>query len=103
MHGRHHITPARQRAMQAGRDRARRERAAPEYPPALPELRRRITVEDFDFGRRVVVVELYRTRRLDCYRVEIDGKRVPGRYGWARVLAMVRARFLRVRSVLRGE
>ena len=62
------------RAMLAGKERARLERPAPEYPAALPELRMRITVERLDFGREVHVVELRRTRRVDVYAVTIDGK-----------------------------
>ncbi|MEN6540842.1 MAG: hypothetical protein ABFC67_14640 [Mizugakiibacter sp.] len=30
--------------MRAGKDRARMERPAPDYPPSLPELRRRIVI-----------------------------------------------------------
>ena len=39
-----------QARMQAGRDRARMDRPAPDYPPILPDLRRRIVIEDWDFG-----------------------------------------------------
>jgi hypothetical protein len=34
----------------AERERRRLAGRAPDYPPELPELRRRIVVEDFDFG-----------------------------------------------------
>lgn len=63
-----------QARMQAGRDRARMDRAAPDYPPILPDLRRRIVIEDWDFGHRVHVLELHRTTRIDCYRVVADGQ-----------------------------
>lgn len=63
-----------------------------------PELRRRITIEDFDCGQRTVVIELHRTRRIDAYAVVVDGK--PWRkMGWARVLDCVRRAFPRVASV----
>lgn len=39
-----------QEAMQRGRERARMERPAPEYPPELPELRREIIIRDHDHG-----------------------------------------------------
>ena len=37
----------------AERQRRRLEAPAPAYPPGLPELRRRIVVEDFDLGEVV--------------------------------------------------
>lgn len=63
-----------------------------------PELRRRITIEDFDCGTpRIVVIELHRTRRIDAYAVVVDGK--PWRkMGWARVLDCARRAFPRVAS-----
>lgn len=63
-----------------------------------PELRRRITIEDFDCGKpRIVVIELRRTRRIDAYAVTVDGK--PWRnMGWARLLDAVRRAFPRVCS-----
>jgi hypothetical protein len=64
---------ARQAAMQAGRDRARMARPAPDYPAVLPELRMRITVERFDFSPQTHVFELRRSRRVDQYRVFVDG------------------------------
>lgn len=66
-------TQVRQRAMQAGRDAARLARPAPEYPAELPDLRMRITVERFDFDNERHVIELHRTRRVDVYRVTVDG------------------------------
>lgn len=50
------------------------DRPAPDYPPILPDLRRRIVIEDWDFGHRVHVLELHRTSRIDCYRVVADGQ-----------------------------
>ena len=37
-------------AMRIGQERARMARPAEERAPELPELRRRIVIEDFDFG-----------------------------------------------------
>ena len=62
-----------QAAMQAGRDAARMARPAPDYPPELPDLRMRITVERLDFGHERHVIELHRTRRCDVYRATVDG------------------------------
>lgn len=64
----------RQAAMQAGKARARMSGPAPDYPPELPEVRMRITVERLDFGREEHVFELRRTRRVDSYAVYVDGK-----------------------------
>jgi hypothetical protein len=79
------------------RERRRLEAPAPDSPPPLPLLRRRIVVEDFDFGEVVRhEVRLYRSSRVDCYVVEVDGRRLPGRLGWARVLGLIRKAFVRV-------
>ena len=84
----------------AERERRRLEGPAPDYPPDLPHLRRRIVVEDFDFGEPVChEIRLYRSNRADCYVVEVDGVRLPGRMGWARVLELVRKAFVRVRPL----
>jgi hypothetical protein len=84
----------------AERERRRLEGPAPDYPPDLPDLRRRIVVEDFDSGEVVRhELKLYRSSRVDCYVVEVDGERLPGRMGWARVLELVRKAFVRVRPL----
>lgn len=65
---------ARLRAMKAGKDAARMARPAPDYPPELPDLRMRIVVERFDSGEPTRhVFELRRSRRIDQYRVDVDG------------------------------
>lgn len=61
-------------AMRLGKDRARMERPAPDYPATLPDLRMRITVERLDFGHETHVFELRCTNRVDVYAVLIDGK-----------------------------
>lgn len=68
-----------------------------------PRLRRRITIEDFDGGEPVRhVVEMFRTNRIDSYRVEIDGSawmpRGAKRIGWSRVLDWVRKAMPRLAS-----
>ena len=72
------------------------EQRPPHWRP--PELRRRITIEDFDGpGARTVTIELRRTRRIDTYAVIVDGKPWK-RMGWSRVLDVVRRGFPRVAS-----
>lgn len=70
----------------------------PDYPPDLPDLRRRIVIEDFDFGHKVHVLELHRTNRVDCYRVVADGVEWKKRIGWSRILAGLRKAMPRVGS-----
>lgn len=50
--------------MIAARNQRRIEQPAPDYPAVLPDLRRRIVVEDFDFGHRVHVIELRNRREV---------------------------------------
>lgn len=83
-------------AMRRGKAAARITRLAPDYPPALPDLRRRIVIEDFDFGHQVHVLELFRTNRIDCYRVVADGVEWKRRIGWSGILAGLRKAMPRV-------
>lgn len=85
--------------MKAGKDAARMERPAPDYPPTLPELRRSIVIEDFDFGHSVHVLELHRTNRVDCYRVVADGVEWKRRAGWSKILAGLRKSMPRVSAL----
>ena len=88
---------ARLRAMAEGRERARLARPAPSYPAVLPDLRMRITVERFDFDGERHVFELHRTRRVDTYRVTVDG-RAWMTAGLSTVLAGIRKSCPRVMS-----
>lgn len=81
------------------KERKRLEGPAPKYPYEPPEIRRRIIVEDYDFGRVVRhELVLFRSDRIDCYRVAVDGKLLPGRKGWAKALELVRKAFVRVKE-----
>lgn len=82
--------------MRRGKDAARMSRRAPDYPVSLPDLRRRIVIEDFDFGHRIHVLELFRTNRIDCYRVVADGVEWKRRIGWSGILAGLRKSLPRV-------
>jgi len=83
-------------AIRAGRDSARMAAPPPDYPVDLPALRRRIIIEDFDFGHRVHVMELHKTDRIDCYRVTVDGEPWKDRIGWSQILAGLRKSLPRV-------
>ena len=98
---RHRQIVARQRkleAMRRGRDRARMARPAPVRAPDLPDLRREVVVIDHDSGEPTThTLRLYKTRRVDTYRIEADGK--PWRCcGWATCLTGLRKAYPRVPS-----
>lgn len=82
--------------MRAWRDAARVSRPEPGYPPQLPALRRQIIIRDFDFGERIHTIDLYRTNRVDCYRVVADGVEWKKRIGWSQILAGLRKSMPRV-------
>lgn len=82
--------------------RPREEVAAELQRPALwqpPELRRRVTIEDFDGPEtQLHVIELHRTSRIDCYRAVVDGHAWRDSIGWSRVLDGLRKALPRVAS-----
>jgi hypothetical protein len=87
------------RAARDARERRRLERPAPSYPRELPSLRRTLIIVDHDFGTVEHRIDLYRTRRIDCYRAVADGVEWKRSIGWSRVLAGLRVKFPRVRVV----
>ncbi|MGS2720110.1 hypothetical protein [Paraglaciecola aestuariivivens] len=57
----------------------------------IPSLRRVIEITDYDSGEPVVhKIELFRTDRIDCYDVHVDGSLWKKRIGWSQVLAGIR-------------
>ncbi len=84
--------------MRQAKERKRLDSPTPDYPIELPELRRRIIIIDYDFGKCVHRIDLYRTSRVDCYRAKADGKPWKDFIGWSKVLEGVRKSFLRVGS-----
>lgn len=87
------------KAMREGRLRKIQEGPAPAYPPILPHLRRRLIIEDYDFGVVRHDVNLYRTNRIDCYDMEVDGWPYARHIGWSSVLEIIRKQFLRVYAI----
>lgn len=85
-------------AIRHTRDVARLDEPAPDYPSPLPDLRRRLVVESFDFGHEVHVMEFFKTDRIDCFRVLIDGKEWKRRIGFSQALAGLRKSMPRVGS-----
>ena len=82
--------------MKAGKDAARINKPAPNYPAALPELRRRIVIEDWDFGHKAHVLVL---NRRDCYKVIADGVEWKERVGWSKILAGLRKSMPRISAL----
>lgn len=82
--------------MRAAREANRMARPMDERAPDLPDLRRRIIIEDFDFGHSVHVLDLFKTNRVDCYRVVADGIEWKERIGWSRILSGLRKSMPRV-------
>lgn len=85
--------------MRRGRELARMNKTAQGYPAELPDLRRRVIVIDYDFGERIHTLDLYRTNRVDCYRVVADGVPWKSRMGWSRILAGLRKSMPRMSSI----
>ena len=78
------------RAMREGKDRARMEREHVVLPE-IPDHRRRLVVIDYDTGTPTeTVFDLYRTPRIDTYRVAINGAMRKETMGWSAVLVAVR-------------
>lgn len=83
-------------AMRKVRERARLAGPAPDYPPTLPDLRRRMVIESFDFGHEIHVLEFFKTDRIDCFRVVVDGIEWKRRIGFSKALAGLRKSMPRV-------
>ncbi len=86
------------RAMRDARERGRLEGSEPPSPRELPSLRRTLIIIDHDFGTVEHRIDLYRTRRVDCYRAVADGVEWKRSIGWSKVLAGLRVKFPRVRA-----
>jgi hypothetical protein len=87
--------------MREAKERLRLAGPAPVSPPELPDLRRRIVVEDYDSGsleRHEFC--LYKTNRIDCYLVVVDGVIWKKRAGWSQILAGLRRALPRLRAIL---
>ena len=85
-------------AMRRGKERARMSRPLEGRGPDLPMLRRVVTVTDYDGPEPVThTLAMHRTRRIDTYRIEADGK--PWKCGgWSAALVGLRKAYPRVPS-----
>ncbi|MFT6914733.1 MAG: serine protease inhibitor ecotin [Motiliproteus sp.] len=90
---------ARLASARAAKERKRLDEAIPADRIDLPDLRRVIEITDFDNGSPVTHrVGLYRSNRIDCYNVMIDGELWQQRIGWSRVLEGLRKALPRLRQ-----
>lgn len=85
-------------AMKRGRERASMAREPRGRMPDLPLLRREVIVVDYDSGEPAThTMHLYRTGRVDTYRIEADGKPWK-RGGWTKALEGLRKAYPRIPS-----
>ena len=90
---------AKMKAMREAKERKRLEGDAPDYPIILPDVRRIITIRDFDFGELEYEMVLHKTNRIDCYKAVVNNEVWKERIGWAKALEGVRKSFIRVGAV----
>ncbi len=88
------------------RAKARREALRPSPDKAtplqdlIPELRRVIEVTNYDGGQVTKhTFELYKSDRIDCFNVKVDGKCWKKRIGFSQVLSGLRKAIPRMRSL----
>ena len=88
-----------QAACQAGKQRARMDRPAPDYPPDMSGHARQIVIRDSFTGiEHRFDLQVYENRR-DRYRVTVDGGMcLPKPMGWTDVVEMAGKSFVRVGS-----
>lgn len=85
--------------MRAARTRHRLNSPPPDYPKILPDRRKKIIITNYDFGEETHVLELYKSDRIDCYNVYVDGQLWKKRIGMSQILAGIRKAMPRVRRV----
>ena len=84
----------------AAREEKRIKGIHPEYPSELPKLRRLINITDYDTGIPIThQVALYRSNRIDCYHVYINGKLWKRRVGWSKILEGLRKALPRLQNL----
>lgn len=76
--------------MRRAKERIRLELSAPDYPMELPDLRKKIIVTNYDFDEETHLFELYKSGRIDQYRVLVDGELWKDRIGFSGILAGIR-------------
>lgn len=84
--------------MRKAKERKRLESDAPNYPKEVPKLRKVIIIINFDFGVKINVMKLFRTKRIDQYRVEANGKPWMKSIGLSGIFAGIRKSMPRVLS-----
>lgn len=80
------------------KERKRLDSPLPDYPKEVPNLRKVIIVISFDFGVKINVMKLFRTGKIDQYRVEANGKPWGKNMGLSKVFEGLRKSMPRVLS-----
>lgn len=68
------------------------ERPPPDYPQELPVHRGDIIIKNYDFGERITVVNLFKTRNITQYKVIIDEVLWNERAGMNKIYSEIRRR-----------
>ncbi len=84
--------------MREKKEQIRLDSPAPDYPFQPPNLRRIVIIIDYDFGKVVNIIKLYKTNRIDCYQAVIDEKVWKEKIGWEKVLEGIRKSYIRVQA-----
>ncbi len=85
--------------MNKAKERLRIESDISDYPKILPQKRRVLTYTDYDSGEPVThVFECYKSKRVDCFKVIVDGKLWKECIGWSKILEGLRKASPRVLS-----
>lgn len=87
------------RLMREAKERKRLQSPIVEPAPMLPDLRKSIIITNYDFGLEIHRFELFKTGRIDQYRVEVDGNLWKTRIGLSGILAGLRKSMPPVRAV----
>ena len=63
----------------------------PDTVQKIPDLRRIVQITDYDTGKpETHKLELYKTDRIDCYKVLVVGRLWKNRIGWTNILVGIR-------------
>lgn len=87
-------------SMNAARERKRLESDPPDHPVELPYLRKTIIIIDHDFEKTQHVLNLYRTKRNDQYKVVCDGQLWKNNICLSEIFRLIRKSMPRVRGLL---
>ena len=86
-------------SMNRAKERKRLESSAPDYPMDIPYHRKTIIYINYDFGKEMHILNLYKTKRIDCYDVYCDGELWKKKIGMSRILEGIRKSSPRIKDI----